>query len=79
MKDVSLEIDNNSDEGSVYSIFEPVFKELQTRIQKDVKLGHGTALQYADMMILFSCNIPMAKVVIKNCVLPLSLVLPLCC
>ena len=62
MTDVSDEIDRNDEEGSVYSVFEPVFKKLHSHLLKDVKLGDRTTLLYADMMILFSCNIPMAKV-----------------
>ena len=62
MTDVSDEIDRNDEEGSVYSVFEPVFKKLHSHLLKDVKLGDRTTLLYADMMILFSCNMPMAKV-----------------
>ena len=62
MGEVTTLIDANSEDGSVLDIFKSVLREVQTDIQKNVKLGHGSSLLYADMVQFFTCSPAMAKV-----------------
>ena len=60
---LALEIDANKDEGGdVLSVFRPTFEVVTKAMTQDTKLGDPDSFLYADLLVLFTQNEPMAQV-----------------
>ncbi|CAH1794964.1 unnamed protein product [Owenia fusiformis] len=63
---VSMAIDNESEEGSVFDCFWPVFDELRNKFLKDFTLSHSLLFRYIDVVTFFSRKAWLAEAFMKH-------------